>query len=638
MDSLDLDKSPTQRDAFARAINQVAETQKPLVLEANEVPREALHGQSVDEVPSPHQLPLFNQTPYFQFFVSIPLGQGVSGVLHVWLNGGVSDERNELLSVLQQVCAETELYFRPKEAGRLAGEIGKVHAYTRFLESAGGSEDLTSIQGEIVAYAKEVSGADRVSLLIAEEYQRQHAGAAVDTSFHYAFQNSSGIQVPHVKSEEARALELVSEFLLSETRRELEVSNGAELDSQSSSVKGRENKEAPPAAPSIPSKLCFQWLERDKALSEESQECVRDYFSVSPMNWATVLPLHDAIGQVCALLLFEGKAERERVASALLSLAAFSGASGRILGQSLFWRDRWSLRCARKWVDWRDRFLNARKKRHYARWMVPLLLLACVLLFPVRFNIKAVSQVRQERVLQLPAQHLARVVSVLVHEGEPVEAGALLVELDTYELELGLQRYQGEYLRSLTDSDRLLEEGDEAGMQSARLQSQKALAQMERIRYQLAQSSVRAPFDGLILGSKGISQKTGQVVQVGEPLVEIADPSLWEARVHLTEQNLVFLEELLASRGEISGTLKLASDPSKGYPLVLSSKEQLSYGLNVQGDDYYFDAVIPLEVTPSLRGMLKAGFEGRVAFYVGWRPLSYVLFREVFLSIKVNWF
>lgn len=526
MDSLDLDKSPTQRDAFARAINQVAETQKPLVLEANEVPREALHGQSVDEVPSPHQLPLFNQTPYFQFFVSMSLGQGVSGVLHVWLNGGVSDERNELLSVLQQVCAETELYFRPKEAGRLAGEIGRVHAYTRFLESAGGSEDLTSIQGEIVAYAKEVSGADRVSLLIAEEYQRQHAGAAVDTSFHYAFQNSSGIQVPHVKSEEARALELVSEFLLSETRRELEVSNGAELDSQSSSVKGRENKEAPPAAPSIPSKLCFQWLERDKALSEESQECVRDYFSVSPMNWATVLPLHDAIGQVCALLLFEGKAERERVASALLSLAAFSGASGRILGQSLFWRDRWSLRCARKWVDWRDRFLNARKKRHYARWMVPLLLLACVLLFPVRFNIKAVSQVRPERVLQIPAQHLARVVSVLVHEGEPVEAGALLVELETYELELGLQRYQGEYLRSLTDSDRLLEEGDEAGMQSARLQSQKALAQMERIRYQLAQSSVRAPFDGLILGPKGISQKTGQVVQVGEPLVEIADPSL----------------------------------------------------------------------------------------------------------------
>ncbi len=94
----------------------------------------------------------------------------------------------------------------------------------------------------------------------------------------------------------------------------------------------------------------------------------------------------------------------------------------------------------------------------------------------------------------------------------------------------------------------------------------------------------------------------------------------------------------MASRGEISGTLKLTSDPSKGYPLVLSSKEQLSYGLNVQGDDYYFDAVIPLEVTPSLRGMLKAGFEGRVAFYVGWRPLSYVLFREVFLSIKVNWF
>jgi len=636
--SLDLDKSSAQRDAFARAINQVADTREAFVLEPNNVPREVLHGQSVDEVPSPHQLPLFNQTPYFQFFIPIPLGSGVSGVLHVWFDESVSCKKEELLLSLQQVCAETELYFRSKETAQLAGEIGRVHAYTRFLESISGLEGLSSLQREIVTYAKEVSGADRVSLLVAEDYQGQRASVIANASCRYVFQDSSGIQAPHGKSEEAHALELVAAFLFDETKRELNVLSEVDPEPGLDSGEKRENQDAPPAAPSTPPRLCFQWLERDQEASEEAGQCSDEYFSVSPMNWATVLPLRDAAGQVCALVLFEGKAERERAASALLSLSAFSSSSGRVLGQVLFLRDRWSLRCARKWVDWRDGVLNTRQKRHWARWLIPLCLLACVLLFPVRFNIKAVSQVRPERVLQLPAQHLARIISVPVHEGESVKAGAILVELDTYELELELQRYQGEYLRSLTDSDRLLEEGDEAGMQSARLQSQKALAHMERIRYQLAQSSVRAPFDGLILGPKGLSQKVGQVVQVGESLVEIASPSLWEARVHLSEQNLVFLEELLASRGQVAGKLKLSSNPDKSYPLVLSSKEQLSYGLNVQGDEYYFDAVIPLETTPSLRRMLKAGFEGRVAFYVGWRPLSYVLFREVFLSIKVNWF
>ena len=638
IESLNLDRGSAQQDAFARAVSQVAETQKPLVLEASEVPQGDLHGQSVNEVPSPHRLPLFNQTPYLQLFVPIPLGGDAAGVLHIWFDAKVSSKKEDLLLSLQQVCAETELYFRSKEAGQLIREIGRVHAYTRFLESIGGSEDFSSIQHEILAYAKEVSGADRVSLFVAKDYQGQDLGMNADTSCHYAFQGSLGIQVPHEKSEEAHGLELVAEFLLGETKRELAASGGVGPDQTLSSVKEPGHREAPPAAPKHPPKLCFQWLERDKRVDGERAECLKAYFSVSPMNWATVLPLYDAVDQVCALVLFEGKAERERVASTLLSLSAFSSSSGRVLGQALFLKDRWSLRCARKWIGWRDHFLDTRKKRYFARWLIPLLLLASVLLFPVRFNIKAVSQVRPEKVLQLSAQHLARIVSVFAYEGESVEEGALLVELDTYELELELQRYQGEYLRSLIESDRLLEEGDEAGMQSARLQSEKALTQIERIRYQLAQSSVRAPFDGLILGPKGLSQKMGQVVQVGEPLVEIASPSLWEVRIHLSEQNLVFLEELLASRGEVSGTLKLTSDPSKSYPILLNSREQLAYGLNVQGDTYYFDAVVPLEVTPSLRRLLKAGFEGRVAFYVGWRPLSYVLFREVFLSIKVNWF
>lgn len=633
--TLRLEEHSAQREAFLRAIKQVAATQESLVLQANDIPIEVLHGQSANDAPSPHQLPFFNETPYWQFFVPLALGNGAFGVLHAWFERSGVSKPEELLKALQQISSETELHFQSTRASQLAGEIGRIYSYSRFLEALGGLADANSIQQKIVDYARDASNADRVSLLVADDYRKLPAETQKKTFERYIFQCASGIQVPHDKSEEARVLERTACFLLNKIQ---ETSEVTPFTSNMPPPEGIKSQEAPPAAPVLPPKVRLEWILREEqdssALSLEQQA----YLSIAPMNWATVLPLYDLAGQVCGLLLLEGKSNRDHVASSLLSMAAFSCSAGGALGQALFWSNRWSLRCAHQWIDWKDRFLDTRKKRHWARWLTPVFILLIILLFPCKFYIKGISQVRPAQVLQLPSQNLARIVSVFVHEGESVQEGELLVQLDTYELELELQRYQGEYLRALTDSDRLLEEGDEAGMQAARLQSQKALAHMDRIRYQLDHSSIRAPFDGLILGPKGLGQRVGQVVQVGEPIIEIASPEKWEVRVHLTEQDLVFLEKFLESRGQVLGQLRLTSDPSERYPLKLTSREELSYGLNVQGDAYYFDAVLPLDVNPSLRRLLKAGFEGRVAFYVGWRPLVYTLFRGVFLSIKVNWF
>ena len=194
----------------------------------------------------------------------------------------------------------------------------------------------------------------------------------------------------------------------------------------------------------------------------------------------------------------------------------------------------------------------------------------------------------------MPAQTVARILDVSVREGALVEKGSVLVQLDTRELEYERSRYESEYLQFLTEADRLLEEGDEGGMQAAQLQAEKALAQLKRIRYELNRAIIRAPFSGLVLGPKNLEQKQGQVAQVGETLVELAQPDTWEVRIQLTEQNLVFLAALLQERGVIEGKLKLVADPSVVYPLQLSKEEQLAYGLDISGEEYFFDAIIPI--------------------------------------------
>ncbi|OYV47873.1 MAG: hypothetical protein B7X06_02455 [Verrucomicrobia bacterium 21-51-4] len=240
-------------------------------------------------------------------------------------------------------------------------------------------------------------------------------------------------------------------------------------------------------------------------------------------------------------------------------------------------------------------------------------------------------------VMQLAAETQGRVVAIDVHEGDIVTKGEPLIQLDTQELEMDLRRVENEYLQAISEADLANSKVDEAQMQGARLRARKAAAQMERVQYEIDRASLRAPFNGVIIGPKNLGQKLGMVVQVGEPMVEVASTGDWEVKLDFSEQDLAMLENLLAERGRIEGGLKLTAEPAHKYSIEITNSEQLAYGLEIKDNEYQFIAVVPFPKDAVVGQTVRAGFSGRAAFYVGMRPLGYIWFHDWVRAFRVNW-
>ncbi len=634
---LDLESKPEQALAFKKAIQQVAEKGAPIFLPPHTEPAEVLRSVSGGDVPAPHRLPIFNQTPYLQAFIPIPLNGRVMGVIHAWMQALGQEETGFAAEALGRSCAAMELYFKARQVEDVSAELTRLHAYGEFLEHLAGDLELGTVGEALVRYAHVASGAVRVSLLVAKDYRETLV--RVDESelaFNYQYLAGAGVQCPEPVSMEAKAMGEVARYFLEQAVVPEEATPSTVGGAPVASVP----KSLPPALLAAPAgkrpSIQLRWIKRE-ALDDDTAEEVQHYLMLAPMNWVTYLPLVDTQQRIVAIILFEGKEASEKSAESLLKMQGLIYAGGHAVATALFWHDRRTLRWAKKWISWKDGTLDTPKKRKWAYIGAPLALLLGVMAYPMQFNIKAPAQIRPKEVIQIAAQTSGRIMAVDVHEGDFVKQDQLLMTLDTRELEFQRRRLESDFLQALAEADLAQDAGDETGMQAALYKADRAEAQINSLTYQIDHGRVMAPFDGLVLGPKNIQQKLGLVVRMGEPLIELAKPANWEVKIQLYEQDIVYLETLLSKQEYVDASLKLTADPDQKYPLLLTDPADLSHGLEARQEDYYFIAVLPLDTTPEAAALLKAGFSGRVAFHAGRYPVAYVLFRDIIRYIRVKW-
>jgi hypothetical protein len=190
----------------------------------------------------------------------------------------------------------------------------------------------------------------------------------------------------------------------------------------------------------------------------------------------------------------------------------------------------------------------------------------------------------------------------------------------------------------LVESDAARGVGNEAQMQMSRLAAAKWLAQAEKIDNDIRNCTIRAPFDGMVLGAQSLSNRIGQFLRQGEPIMEVVDPNHWRVKVAMSEQDITYLQAHMPENRPVKAELKLAADPSKSYPLQLGSRDQLAYGLEISSGKYFFGAVLPLELNQEQGTLFKSGFSGRVSFAVNRRPLGYVVFRDFGNFLRYRFF
>lgn len=150
------------------------------------------------------------------------------------------------------------------------------------------------------------------------------------------------------------------------------------------------------------------------------------------------------------------------------------------------------------------------------------LVLAASLLIHVPYRVEAEFRVRPKQQMVFSAPFDGFVAAVHVAPGDLVEEGAPLFALEDTRLRLE----EGERLADLSRYSREREQaeasGDLALMRVAEARRDQVAAQLKKLRHQIAQTVVRAPFTGTALDDGDLSERLGAPVRQGDPLLRFA--------------------------------------------------------------------------------------------------------------------
>ncbi|HRF49003.1 MAG TPA: efflux RND transporter periplasmic adaptor subunit [Anaerolineales bacterium] len=153
--------------------------------------------------------------------------------------------------------------------------------------------------------------------------------------------------------------------------------------------------------------------------------------------------------------------------------------------------------------------------------------------------ISAEGRVVPVRDAQLAFQTGGVVSDVLVEEGDVVEAGDLLVTLDTAERQAAVDQALAALDAARAQRDLLPDEAEDAQEDLADAQIAQAEAALALARATLAQAELTAPFAGTITA---VALELGEVAAPGVPVVVVADLTSWRVEtLDLSEEDVLAL-------------------------------------------------------------------------------------------------
>ena len=150
------------------------------------------------------------------------------------------------------------------------------------------------------------------------------------------------------------------------------------------------------------------------------------------------------------------------------------------------------------------------------------------------------TRVEAENQVQIMAEGIGECVSVTAEEGDTVEAGDVLVELDRTEVLATIGQAEVQVRQTQTAyeiAERSLSEGigSRAERDNAKFAYEQALATLNMQKIQLDKLTVRAPISGLVTRR---NVQVGQLVSAGTPVFTIIDPSSFMLTINPPEKEL----------------------------------------------------------------------------------------------------
>jgi RND family efflux transporter MFP subunit len=352
---------------------------------------------------------------------------------------------------------------------------------------------------------------------------------------------------------------------------------------------------------------------------EETKAKFRKYFEESGMRGFYARPLNDDTGRL-GLLAMESSDPDFLGLAHLEIIEVLAGQATVALRNAQMYKEVPFISVLEPVLVRKRKFMAMRKRKRTlilgAAGLGLFFLVACPL--PLRVDGDAVVAPVRRALVQPEVEGV--VSKVLVHEGESVQRGQALAEMESWNFRSALAAAESKYATAILKMNQALSQNDgtQAGVQ--RVQADYWKAEVDRARELLDKTQLRSPIDGVV-ATPHVEEFAGRKLQAGDSFAEVVDTSEAVVDVAVDDSDVGVLKQ-----GQ-PAVLKLNSYPMKtfrGNVVIVSPRASMLHETPV----FYARVAIA-----NAAGLLRSGMEGRGKVRVGWYPAGYVLFRKFILWV-----
>jgi RND family efflux transporter MFP subunit len=340
----------------------------------------------------------------------------------------------------------------------------------------------------------------------------------------------------------------------------------------------------------------------------------RKYFADSGVRAFYVLPLSDDEGRL-GLLLFESGDPDFLSEAHLEMIRVLAGQATVAVRNASLYKEVPFIGILGPMLQKKTKFLALEKRRRALLVAGVAALILFLTIFPIPMRVDGVSTVASARSAQVQPEVDGVIRQVYVREGDYVQRGQLLADLEDWDYRAALASAQAKYQTANMEMNRALtsNDGTQAGIQG--VQARYWASEVERATERLEKTHMRSLIDGWVT-TPHLEDLTGRHLAAGDTFAEVADSSEARVDVAIDESEISLLRSGDAAAVKVEG---FPTQTFRGNVAVVSSKSQ------ADGDLRFFYARVNVH-NPD--GRLRPGMQGRGKISVGWHPIGYVIFRS----------
>lgn len=254
---------------------------------------------------------------------------------------------------------------------------------------------------------------------------------------------------------------------------------------------------------------------------------------------------------------------------------------------------------------------------------------AAVLIFGrMDYRVKAPFVVRAEHAAVIPGPFDGFIAEVDQRVGDKVRAGQRLLVLDTKDLLMEEAAALAEEAQHRREAEKARADNALAAMRIALALTERAAAQLARIRHRLRHAEIVAPFAGVIVEGD-LRERIGAPVTRGDTLLRVARLDALYAEIEVDEADI---HHIVA--GAVTGTVAFASQTGDRYEIRVEQVQPMAVAKEKQNV-----FLVRAEFTPAVPAGCRPGMTGITRLNAGPRRLFWIFTHKTidFLRLRLWW-